>query len=563
MRRIYLVRHGMPEFPGGEECCIGRTALPLSEEGLNQMRALKERFGTTDMEAPEIIYTSPLKQCVESAQILSGGRIPVIVIEDMREIDMGEWEGRSFSDIRTQYPEEYRRRGEDMAHFAPPGGESFIKCQNRAREVFEQIQRKTRGNVLLLSHAGFNRALISTLEDRPLKDLMEISQEHGEVYAHEDCIFDGLITAAGLSSRMGDFKPLMKLGGENLLDRELDTLRAGGAREIVIVTGRRASEIRGAADSHSFEYPGMVTCLGSEPNDETNMFDSVCTGIRYFLEKLKTPEGKSLDGIFILPVDVPLFTRFTMELEKWAFEEGNGDVYCPRYGWITGYPILIRASVLKELLEYEGDKGLKGAYKHIRARVVRVDTIDLGAVTDADTKQDYKMLESYAKVRDIPNKLVCRELLAWFKIGEDTVKHCEAVAGLAVQMAEKCNEAGAALNPDLVYAGGLLHDIGKGSVDHAAAGGRILSMLAHRSVAEVVADHMDPPEEKMNAVNESMLVFLADKLMKGEQRVTIEERFAAKQARFRENPEALAALEGRYKKAKRAEALVSALTGDL
>lgn len=262
-------------------------------------------------------------------------------------------------------------------------------------------------------------------------------------------------------------------------------------------------------------------------------------------------------------MDVPLFTRFTMELEKWAFEEGNGDVYCPRYGWITGYPILIRASVLKELLEYEGDKGLKGAYKHMRARVVRVDTIDLGAVTDADTKQDYKMLESYAKVRDIPNKLVCRELLAWFKIGEDTVKHCEAVAGLAVQMAEKCNEAGAALNPDLVYAGGLLHDVGKGSVDHAAAGGRILSMLAHRSVAEVVADHMDPPEEKMNAVNESMLVFLADKLMKGEQRVTIEERFAAKQARFRENPEALAALEGRYKKAKRAEALVFALTGDL
>ena len=67
----------------------------------------------------------------------------------------------------------------------------------------------------------------------------------------------------------------------------------------------------------------------------------------------------------------------------------------------------------------------------------------------------------------------------------------------------------------------------------------------------------------MNAVIESLLVFLADKLMKGEQRVTIEERFAAKQARFRENPEALAALEGRYKKAKRAEALVFALTGDL
>ncbi len=560
MRRIYLVRHGMPEFPGGEKCCIGRTDLPLSEEGRGQMRALKERFGTVDMEEPEAIYTSPLKQCVESAQILSGGRIPVIEIEDMREIDMGEWEGQSFSYIRARHPEEYRRRGEDMAHFAPPGGESFIKCQNRARAVFERVQRETRGNVLLLSHAGFNRALISALEDRRLKDLMEIPQEYGAVYAHVDYIFDALITAAGLSSRMGDFKPLMELGGERILDRELDTLRAGGAREIVIVTGHRAPEIRGAAESHSFEYPGAVTCLNNEAYAATNMFDSVCIGIRYFLEKLETPEGKSLDGIFVLPVDVPLFTRFTMELEKKAFAQGESDVYCPRYGWITGHPILLRASVLRALSEYGGDKGLKGAYERTGARVVQVDTIDLGAVTDADTKQDYKMLESYAKVRDIPNKLVCRELLAWFKIGEDTARHCESVAGLAVQMAEKCNAAGAALNLDLVYAGGLLHDVGKGSVDHAAAGGRILSMLAHRSVAEVVADHMDLPEEKLNAVNESLIVFLADKLTKGEQRATIEERFAAKRARFKENPEALAALEERYRKAKRAEALFLALT---
>ena len=543
MRRIYLVRHGMPEFPGGEKCCIGRTDLPLSEEGRGQMRALKERFGTMGMEEPEVIYTSPLKRCVESAQILSGGRIPVIVIEDMREIDMGEWEGQPFSYIRAQYPEEYRRRGEDM--------------------VFERVQRETRGNVLLLSHAGFNRALISALEGRRLKDLMEIPQEYGAVYAHEDYIFDGLITAAGLSSRMGDFKPLMELGGERILDRELDTFRAGGAREIVIVTGHRAPEIRRAAESHLYEYPGTVTCLNNEAYAATNMFDSVCIGIRYFLEKLETPEGRSLDGIFVLPVDVPLFTRFTMELEKEAFAKGEGDVYCPRYGWITGHPILIRASVLKALSEYGGNKGLKGAYERMGARVVQVDTVDLGAVTDADTKQDYKMLESYVKVRDIPNKLVCRELLAWFKVGENTARHCEAVAGLAVQMAEKCNAAGAALNLELVYAGGLLHDVGKGSVDHAAAGGRILSMLAHRSVAEVVADHMDLPEEKLNEVNESLLVFLADKLTKGEQRATIEERFAEKRARFKENPEALAALEERYKKAKRAEALVLALTGGI
>lgn len=566
LRNLYLVRHGKPEFPGGKKCCIGWTDLPLSEEGREQMETLKERFAE---ETIEKIYTSPLERCVESAQIISGGQIPVEIVEDMKEIGMGAWEAVPFFEIREKYPREYEERGRDIVYFCPPGGESFAACQKRAVAVYERISRESRGNVILLAHAGFNRALISWLENRKLKTLLEIPQEYGGVYTHSEYIFDGMIVAAGMSTRMGDFKPLMNLAGKRVIDRELDTLRNGGAREIAVVTGYRAEEIRAAVTGHGFDHPGSVTCLYNEAYAETKMFDSVSIGFRHFLEKWKSPEGRTLDGIFFLPVDVPLFTRFTMEWEKQEFSKATGDVYCPYYDGAPGHPLLIRASALEELLAHDGDRGLKGAYEQLGDRVIHLTMTDKGTVMDADTKDDFSRLEGYEKGRSVPSEAVCREILAWFGVREDTMRHCEAVARFARELAGACNEGMRnrqeikPLNPDLAYAAGLLHDVAKGKADHAAEGARWLSQLDHEAVAEIVGDHMEIPEEKLDYLNESVIVYLADKMMAGGTRVSVDERFAPKWEFFKGNPKALESLERRYQKAKRAEALVKRIAGDV
>lgn len=49
MRTIYLIRHGKPEFPDERKYCIGRTDLPLSEEGRTQIRALGETFADAEL----------------------------------------------------------------------------------------------------------------------------------------------------------------------------------------------------------------------------------------------------------------------------------------------------------------------------------------------------------------------------------------------------------------------------------------------------------------------------------------------------------------------------------
>ena len=106
MRTIYLIRHGKPEFPDERKYCIGRTDLSLSEEGRTQIRALGETFAGRRIEK---IYTSPLKRCRESAAILQeviDRSIPIEVVDGLAEIDMGEWDGHSFDEIREQFPAE-------------------------------------------------------------------------------------------------------------------------------------------------------------------------------------------------------------------------------------------------------------------------------------------------------------------------------------------------------------------------------------------------------------------------------------------------------------------------
>ena len=89
MRTIYLIRHGKPEFPDERKYCIGRTDLPLSEEGRTQIQALGETFAGRRIEK---IYTSPLKRCRESAAILQeviDRSIPIEVVDVIWSSSLG------------------------------------------------------------------------------------------------------------------------------------------------------------------------------------------------------------------------------------------------------------------------------------------------------------------------------------------------------------------------------------------------------------------------------------------------------------------------------------------
>lgn len=186
-----------------------------------------------------------------------------------------------------------------------------------------------------------------------------------------------VIVAAGLSSRMHDFKPMMQIGTISIIERVISTFQQANVDWIVVVTGHNAKQLERHLFSHS------VICLHNKEYATTQMFDSAKIGLAYLQNKC--------DAIFFTPADVPLFTGKTLEKLK----NTKAFVAKPVCKGKGGHPLLIRKEVLPSILAYDGDMGLKGALDGLKQEIIKVPVPDEGILYDADTPDDYKNLLSY------------------------------------------------------------------------------------------------------------------------------------------------------------------------
>lgn len=186
-----------------------------------------------------------------------------------------------------------------------------------------------------------------------------------------------VITAAGMSSRMGDFKPLLNIGSISIAHRVVATLKQAGAELVVVVTGYRAEELERhlARDGVIFlRNPGYAS---------TQMFDSAVIGLDYLKSKC--------DRILFTPVDIPLFTSETVA----GLLAAEGDVVIPRCSGRTGHPILISSACAARLVRDGGEGGLQGALSRCGMEIKYAEVADRGILHDADTPKDYKALLAY------------------------------------------------------------------------------------------------------------------------------------------------------------------------
>lgn len=168
-KRIYLMRHARPELPFGGRVYYGRTDYPLSEEG----REAASRVGAflRGRIKFDALYTSGMKRAVETASLvvpeMEGTAVP-----ELREIDLGEWDGRSYDEVRDQFREIYEKRGMKFASTAPPGGETFEELQRRAVPAFEKIlAAHESGNILIVAHGGAIWSITARLFGLDLNDM--------------------------------------------------------------------------------------------------------------------------------------------------------------------------------------------------------------------------------------------------------------------------------------------------------------------------------------------------------------------------------------------------------
>lgn len=123
---------------------------------------------------------------------------------------------------------------------------------------------------------------------------------------------------------------------------------------------------------------------------------------------------------------------------------------------------------------------------------------------------------------------VCSSILKASGTPENVIRHCRAVAAEALHLAGLVASQGILLNSDLLYAAALLHDIARTEPSHAEVGAAWIRALGYSEAADLIAQHHD---YNGSTLNEAALLFLADKYVRGEHRVSLDERFAASASR--------------------------------
>lgn len=205
MRNIYLIRHGAIEKPTRDRCYLGQLDLPLNDIGLVQAAELRQNLMSSK---PTAIFCSDLQRCVKTAAIIATPhKLQPRPIKALREIDLGQWDGLSFAQVKVRYPEEFEARGRDIVSYRPPGGESFMDCALRVVPAFYEILHATRGNIILIGHAGVNRILLSHILAAPLADLLQIKQDYA-------CVNEITQTADGFIVRKLNGKATELIGRE-------------------------------------------------------------------------------------------------------------------------------------------------------------------------------------------------------------------------------------------------------------------------------------------------------------------------------------------------------------
>ncbi|MEK3886654.1 histidine phosphatase family protein [Bacillus sp. FSL K6-3431] len=171
MLTLYITRHGETEW-NIQKRMQGWGDSQLTENGIRNAVCLGKRLNEIDLDA---IYLSPSKRTRLTAELICKDRnIPIIFDENLKEIDIGDWEGKTQSYIEENYPNEYHSFWNTPHLYTSLNGENFIDLQGRVLKSLNAIREKnTSGNVLIVTHSVVIKMLLAFFKNSPLEKLWE------------------------------------------------------------------------------------------------------------------------------------------------------------------------------------------------------------------------------------------------------------------------------------------------------------------------------------------------------------------------------------------------------
>jgi broad specificity phosphatase PhoE len=172
---ILLTRHGHVDGIKPERF-RGRAELALTALGQNQARLLAHRI-VSDW-SPTVVYCSPLQRCVATGTaVASACGIELQPLDELNDLDYGEWQSRTYEEARTDAPELLATwfAAPQLVRF--PDGEALQDVAARTAGVLRYVlSRHQADTVVLVGHDSVNRVLLTQLLDMPLSSYWRFAQ---------------------------------------------------------------------------------------------------------------------------------------------------------------------------------------------------------------------------------------------------------------------------------------------------------------------------------------------------------------------------------------------------
>jgi len=361
----------------------------------------------------------------------------------------------------------------------------------------------------------------------------------------KDTCIAAIIVSGGYTSRMGSFKPFLRFGEKSAIETLIDTYKSSGINNIIVVTGYKGDEV-----TEKLRGSG-AKCIHNE-NYADGMFSSVIKGIGAL--------DTDVSAFFMHPVDIPLVKKCTVNaLKSMYLKSGKGIVY-PDFCGRLGHPPLIDRKYREAILNSNGEGGLKKILEGYSFDSLNVPVFDRATQMDMNTKEDYERLLEYYNIA-APDLEECSSILGIYNVPENIIKHCRKVSEVSVEILQSMDNTQNKLDGCALKAAAMLHDIAKNKENHALAGEIILKEIGYEHIGSIIGSHTDVEVDDKGRITESEILYLADKLVREDKVISIDERFKQSMNKYQDNPEILKNIEKRRDAAYKVIRKIEAATG--
>jgi molybdenum cofactor cytidylyltransferase len=200
-----------------------------------------------------------------------------------------------------------------------------------------------------------------------------------------------VILAAGMSTRMGEAKQMLRLGNSTLLEQVLENVKDSGVDEIVLVLGHAAETIRPLVANQRLKV------VINEAYRE-GMGTSLRTGLAAL--------DPGINAALIVLADQPFVRPTTLDRLIDRYQGSNAQIVIPMYKGFRGNPVLLDRSVFPEVMALSGDIGCRAIFGSHLEGIVKVPVDDIGVLLDIDSKDDFAKLQRFGQSKEDEKALV-------------------------------------------------------------------------------------------------------------------------------------------------------------